>query len=54
MTAENEGEAEVFDVFFTSAFKSQISHPGRSSSPGLEVWVGEQNEPPVIRDETET
>ena len=52
MTAENEEEAEVFRAFFASVFKSQISYPGGSLSPGLEVCAGEQNEPLVIRDET--
>lgn len=46
MRTENEEQAEVFNAFFISVFKSQIICPGGTLLSGLKILDGEQNDPP--------
>ena len=48
MRTENEEQAEVFNAFFTSVFKSQIICPGGTLLSGLKILDGEQNDPPPL------
>ena len=49
---EDEGKAEVLNVFFALVFNSQTSHPQGTQPPELEDRDEEQNEVPIVQGET--
>ena len=52
MPTKDKENAEVFNAFFPSVFKSQTSYPWGTLLPDLSVLDGEKNKPPMIRVET--